>query len=153
MTKRSESREVGTEGLALFALHTPIPVGPNETFGEAMDRKAKALQGRLDAEVAQALYAPAARTTDPATSHLAAASMRSVAHTQRLSILEHLEKCGERGCTADELDRALNWRVGRSGRRLGELLKAGLVRVAPTTRETATGRQAQVYALPVYARG
>lgn len=126
MRPKQESRQIGVEGLGLFE------------------------RVRREAEDWDRTHA---RTTDPSTSHEAAASMRSVAHTQRLYILEYLGKCGERGATADELDTALGWRVGRAGRRLGELLKAGLVRVAPTTRETATGRQAQVYALPVYARG
>lgn len=92
---------------------------------------------------------PSARDTDPQTSMAASASMRSHAHIQRLQILKFLEHCAERGATADECDLALSWRNGRAGRRLGELVKLNLG-VIQGTRETQTGRSAQVYKLPIY---
>lgn len=110
MARPSDGRQVGTEGLALFA-----------------------------------------RATDPETSHLAAASMRSAAHGQRLAILEYLKRCGEYAATADATDLALGWRSGRAGRRYGELVALGLVQVASATRKTSTGREAQTYVLPIFA--
>ena len=133
MARHSEHRQVGTEGLELFA---GVPRTP---------------EGALSLTVSTGeQWAPRARPSDPATSHAAAASMRTAAHTQRLQILEYLGTCGERGSTADETDLALGWRSGRAGRRYGELVGLGLVSVASGTRKTSTGREAQVYVLPQY---
>lgn len=128
MARHSDTRQVGTEALPLF--------GPGGWVASPTTDSSNPV--------------PLARTSDPVTSHAAAASMRSAAHTQRLQILEYLEKCGERGATADETDLALGWRSGRAGRRYGELVGLGLVSVASGTRKTSTGREAQIYVLPQY---
>lgn len=143
MARRSDGPvQVGTEGLPMFDEHQRIaaammkPLTPTE-------------HALVVAHLAD--HRKLARTTDPETSHLAAASMRSAAHTQRLAILEYLGRCADYGATADETDLALGWRSGRAGRRYGELVTLGLVRVASVVRKTSTGREAQVYTLPIFA--
>ena len=108
---------------------------------------------------------PLSRDADPHTSMQAAASMRSASHAQKLAILEHLAKCGEYGATANELDVAMAWRDGTSGRRLKELraldrvvvkqdvertnsaVLPRIIRSYPVTRPTTSGRMAEVHCL------
>jgi predicted ArsR family transcriptional regulator len=48
--------------------------------------------------------------------------------------------------TADEADDKLGWRESRaSGRRMSDLVKAGLAEFTGETRKTRSGRQANVY--------
>ncbi len=90
------------------------------------------------------LPAPRARSTDPATSHDAAASMRDVAAQQAAAILAHLRTHGP--ATADGLDAAIGWRPTTAGRRLAELERVGQVRRLATTALTRSGRAAQLWA-------
>jgi predicted ArsR family transcriptional regulator len=90
-----------------------------------------------------------ARRTDPPTSHAAAASMRDYAEAQRWMIVQLLG-FAKTGLTADEIDLRAGWRPTTAGRRLGELVRTGRVRVKvvngePVTRPTRSGRPAQVY--------
>lgn len=85
---------------------------------------------------------PRARTSDPQTSKDAAQSMREAAHAQRAVILEAL---ATRDATADELDARCGFRSSVAGRRLHELVRAGLVTVTDQVRVTRSGRMANVY--------
>jgi|GEM_PF-3994483 len=86
---------------------------------------------------------PAARLTNPETSHAAAQSMREQARVQRASIVACLRQYGPQ--TADELDARLNWRPTTAGRRMAELAKLGTVRTNGETRPTRSGRAAEVW--------
>ena len=88
--------------------------------------------------------APASRHDDPATSHLAAASMVDEAAAQRDRIIRALMMGN---LCADQTDTLYNWRTGTASRRYSELIRAGLVRVTDERRLTAAGREARVYAL------
>ena len=86
---------------------------------------------------------PRARTTDPDTSHEAAASMFDEAESQRLRILVCLEYYG--AMTADFLDEALDLRPTSAGRRLPELEEAGLVTPTGDKALTRSGRKARLW--------
>ncbi|MDA0312365.1 MAG: hypothetical protein O2992_09650 [Gemmatimonadetes bacterium] len=86
---------------------------------------------------------PRARTTDPDTSHAAAASMESGARTQRALIHAHLMKYGP--LTADALDEALFGGHHTAGRRCVELRDIGRLRRQADTRATRAGRQAHLW--------
>ena len=86
---------------------------------------------------------PRARTTDPDTSHAAAASMASGARTQRALIHAHLTEHGP--MTADALDEALFGGHHTAGRRCVELLDIGRLRRQADTRATRAGRQAHLW--------
>ena len=86
---------------------------------------------------------PAARATDPTTSHQAAAAARDHAGVQRVRILKHLQQCGM--LTADALDEALQMRATSAGRRLPELEALGLARPTEKTARTRSGRQARLW--------
>lgn len=86
---------------------------------------------------------PVARTSDPETSHEAAASMIDGAETQRRAIVFHLWHLGPR--TADELDEELELRPTSAGRRLPELRTVGLARPTDGKRKTRSGRMARVW--------
>ena len=86
-----------------------------------------------------------ARTTDPATSHEAAAVVD--AEGQRGKIMKALRgewRDHQYEFTADGLDEYLGWRVTTAGRRLGELCKLGLVEPCGE-RLTRSNRPATVY--------
>ena len=91
-----------------------------------------------------------ARTTDPRTSHTAAAMVD--AEGQRRTIMDALavdvRRCRllhrDAGLTADELDTVIGWRVTTAGRRLGELKRDGFVEPCGE-RLTRSGRPATVY--------
>lgn len=85
---------------------------------------------------------PAARITDPVTSHAAADSMVDHAANQRAEILAALAERGP--MTNDSLDDLFGWRVGTASRRTAELVKLGLVVRGTETRVTRTGRRALV---------
>jgi predicted transcriptional regulator len=86
---------------------------------------------------------PRARTSDPVTSHAAAASMLEAADVQRAILVNLLRAHGP--MTADELDALAGWRVTTSGRRLGELERLGRVERTEATRPTSSGRAALVW--------
>ena len=84
-----------------------------------------------------------ARTTDPDTSHQAAASMEDGAASQRKQINQYL--IANAGRTADALDHELGLRVTSAGRRLSELEAAGLVRKTERRAPTRSGRSAIIW--------
>lgn len=86
---------------------------------------------------------PAARNSDPGTSHAAAAQARESAATQRDRILAYLRTHGPK--TADELDAGLALRVTSAGRRLPELEERGFVEPTDEIRPTSNGRGARVW--------
>jgi len=89
------------------------------------------------------LFPPKARTSDPDTSHQAAASVEDSAETQRRSVQYILRTYGPK--TADEIDAVLGWRVTTAGRRLPELRALGLADMLPETGATRSGRQAHFW--------
>ena len=89
--------------------------------------------------------APKARKTDPGTSKEAAASMATVAESQRQKILDTLRTRGPQ--TADSLDFLIRWRPTTAGRRLKELSEAGLVEMTGVKSRTRSGRKAYVWKL------
>lgn len=88
---------------------------------------------------------PAARRSDPDTSHDAAESMKSAAATQRSLVLYALFTTGTNGFTADEVDRMYGWDAATANRRFHELRKAGLIHRTARKRPTHTGREAYVH--------
>lgn len=84
---------------------------------------------------------PAARRSDPETSHQAAESMRETAASQRIRIFQYLVANGPK--TADELDDALELRPTSAGRRLPELWEAGKARPTAEKVPTRSGRLAR----------
>ena len=88
---------------------------------------------------------PLARTTDPSTSHRAAAMVDAAG--QRGKIMDLMDsgrpvRIG--GWTADEIDEYIGWRVTTAGRRLSELKRRGLVETVGQ-RYTRSGRPARVW--------
>ena len=92
---------------------------------------------------------PRARTSDPETSHEAAASMEGPAKSQRNDCLKLLRFTGPR--TADEIDEYMEglthgrWPRTTAGRRLPELEELGLVERLPEKRPTRSGRKAHLW--------
>lgn len=86
-----------------------------------------------------------ARTTDPETSHDAAASMLGYAASHRAKILAYLRDCG--GATGDRIDEALDWKHATANRRLPELRRLGLVVMTEETDVTRSGRRARIWRL------
>lgn len=90
--------------------------------------------------------APAARATDPATSHDAARSMADgPAEAQAHAILRALLTYGD--ATADALDARIGWRDTTAGRRLKELDRAGYAYPLQGTAVTRSGRKAHLWRL------
>ncbi len=87
---------------------------------------------------------PAARSSDPATSKDAAASMEAGAAHHRAQIMAAL---AQGDLTGDELNRLYHWPAATANRRLTELVRAGLIHATDRTRPTRAGRQAAVYTL------
>ena len=81
---------------------------------------------------------PAARTTDPATSHAAAAAFKGVAEDHRRRILEAL-RSGPAGQT--EIARRAGLATHQAGKRLGEMGRAGLIETTGRELVNATGRR------------
>ena len=86
--------------------------------------------------------APAARHTDPETSHAAAESMGLAAGKQRSDVLAAL---ADGPATAAELDQRLDWPWTTANRRMKELERLGLVERTGETRPTPRGRSAEVW--------
>lgn len=86
---------------------------------------------------------PRARTTDPDTSHMAAAEAEAGQAAQQALILDALTVEGE--MTADRLDEYLGWRTSTASRRLHELRRMGKVEWLERTAPTRTGRLAHLY--------
>ena len=89
---------------------------------------------------------PRARTSDPETSHEAAASMVEGAGRQREIVYAYLATTTRR-LTADDIDKYLanlnpDWPRTTAGRRLPELEELGLVERLPEKRPTRSGRKA-----------
>jgi len=91
------------------------------------------------------LAGPRARTSDPDTSHAAAASMTKGAKRQRDKILRILRERG--AMTADELDVALFGGRHTAGRRLCELRDLDLAQRTEEKRDTRSGRKAYLWRL------
>ena len=87
--------------------------------------------------------APLARRRDPATSHIAAASMQAGAAAHRALILAVLRDGLPR--TYVEIASATRLDPIAVARRMAELLRAGLVRRLPETRLTPSGRPAHLW--------
>lgn len=95
-------------------------------------------------------FPPAARVTDPATSHAAAVedTAGKVAHRSGLkrSILAMLTEAGPLGMTDDEIAaRSPGEDRATVAKRRGDLVKAGLVEATPATRITRRGCDAIVW--------
>lgn len=92
-------------------------------------------------------WEPAARESDPATSHEAARSMRdSVAalHAQILNALERIGGAGSAEQIADAIGTLDHVQVGK---RLKELQRAGQITDTGETRRNRSGRSARVMRL------
>ncbi len=95
---------------------------------------------------------PRARSTDPETSKAAGRAVDAGKQRGKIMAVLRGESCKrwglagdpDEGWTADELDRAIRWRVTTAGRRLSELKRRGLVEVCGQ-RLTRSGRMAAVY--------
>jgi DNA-binding transcriptional ArsR family regulator len=88
---------------------------------------------------------PAARRTDPATSHAAARSARALAADHHARILDALRRHGRLG--KDGIARATGLSGVAVARRLPELERAGLVTPTGRTVESDTGRQEREWGL------
>ena len=87
-----------------------------------------------------------ARTTDPATSHEAAAAVDAEGQRGEIMIVLGIASFSlSGGMTADEIDEVIGWRITTAGRRLSELKARGLVEATGTQRLTRSGRFATVY--------
>ena len=84
------------------------------------------------------LFQKQARTTDPATSHAAAAAFQGVAEDHRRRILEAL-RSGPAGQT--EIARRAGLATHQAGKRLGEMGRAGLIETTGRELVNATGRR------------
>lgn len=105
---------------------------------QAADREAAELGGLF----AQPLPS---HTSDPWTSRQAAENAAGKAAANRIQITSYVERMGERGATADEVDTRYGWAHLTAARRLTELEKAGLVVCRGDTRPSNTGSPARVY--------
>lgn len=86
-----------------------------------------------------------ARTTDPETSHQAAAAHREQRVTDRERALDALVAAGGRGLTDFELSDAIGRVATSAGKRRHELVAAGMVRYAGFRRPSPSGSQAMVW--------
>ena len=84
------------------------------------------------------------RGSNPQTSFDAAESMQEIAAQQQRHLYDALVCWGPMTC--DEVDQRLAWRPTTAGRRISDLVKAGLARATDQTRPTRSGRQATVFA-------
>ena len=90
---------------------------------------------------------PGARTTDPGTSHAAAANARRRIGASHRRVLAALVQAGERGLTDFELAEMTGRKQTSFGVRRGELVKAGLVHRTGGTRPSDTHSDAAVWAV------
>jgi hypothetical protein len=79
------------------------------------------------------------------TSVAAAEMAAGGAETERRRVLEYIRAQGVAGATDDEVQQALGMPGNTQRPRRRELQKAGLVRITPRTRMTASGRMASVW--------
>jgi predicted ArsR family transcriptional regulator len=86
-----------------------------------------------------------ARTSDPATSHEAAASVKSFAGEHHAALLRVLAPDVPLG--AEQLARMAGMDAYQARKRLPELERAGLAKVADGTRKTASGRSERLWLL------
>ena len=91
------------------------------------------------------LWTPAARNTDPETSHEAAAAAAMRAGTDRALALRALARAGDRGLTDFELEAATRIKQTSIGKRRGELVKSGYVEFAGSKRPAPSGSPAMVW--------
>ena len=101
------------------------------------------MTGQPDLFMATRALEPKYHRGDPATSKIAAVSVREYARTQQRAVLAYLATHGP--ATADAVDAALGWDNTRAGRRLGELRDAHAVERLDETVPTRTGRPAHLY--------
>lgn len=88
---------------------------------------------------------PAARASDPHTSHAAARDAGRRAPVLRNRCLAALRAAGERGMTDFELAAAVCSQQTSAGKRRGELVKLGLVEYAGCKRQSPSGSDAMVW--------
>lgn len=85
------------------------------------------------------------RTTDPDTSRIAARTANRTAHTLRRQVHDALVAAGPDGLTDFELAVRIGSIQTSAGKRRGELVAAGLVEWAGTTRPSPHGSPARVW--------
>lgn len=98
------------------------------------------------------LWVPVARTTDPPTSHQAAAHAATKAGTMRALALRALVQAGEYGLTDFELARVTDSQQTSIGKRRGELVRMGYVEATGTTRPAPSGLPAMVWRVTAAGR-
>lgn len=87
-----------------------------------------------------------ARTSDPITSHQAAAQAQSMAQIHARKILKFLQAIYPKGTTYDVIAEATKLDRHAVGRRLPELLEAGRAYPTGEYRMMGTGRKGRVWA-------
>jgi hypothetical protein len=92
--------------------------------------------------------APAPFAAGSETSKAAAEAAGSRAPVQRERVLDFIRKCGERGATDDEGERALDMGTQSYTPRRGELVRLGRIVDSGRTRETRLGGTATVWIVP-----
>jgi len=109
------------------------------------------LQGRYAKGIRKYSPEPAARTSDPGTSHAAAATMRVTgkAKSLRAEIYYYLAERGEHGATVDEISDAVSLkrgtRIDSISPRMAELEDRGLAFKSVFTRKGKRGNAKTVY--------
>lgn len=86
-----------------------------------------------------------ARTTDPATSHQAAAANTEVRGRQRVQVMQYLKAQGAKGATDFEISQGTGLLRSSASKRRGELTAAGLVSKTAQRRKTDTNSTAIVW--------
>ena len=87
-----------------------------------------------------------ARSTDPATSHLAALKHQPRAGSQRARILDAIADAGSRGMTAAEAGRATG--INGAWKRVSELAQGGHITEAGIRVDPESGANGTVYIVP-----
>jgi hypothetical protein len=87
---------------------------------------------------------PIARSSDPETSHEAAAALSSRSHQVRAVVRAAWAAGRVRGVTADEAARGSALDVHSAGKRLSDAVALGYLEDTPTTRVGASGRRQTV---------
>lgn len=93
----------------------------------------------------QGVLEPAARTTDPSTSHRAARMASRNARTLRVACLDALKAAGDDGLTDFELADIVGRQQTSAGKRRGELVTMGLAEATSGRREAPSGAPATVW--------
>lgn len=107
----------------------------------------------VDANEAYAKSFPVApaRNTDPETAHKAASEKGGERGKQRLDVLAHLRRVGERGSSDYQTGKALGILRTSAGKRRKELCEMNLVLDSGTRRPTDTGSTAIVWVCAEFA--